>query len=74
MGNQKYIFNKHEADTQSTFLTRQGGGAVLSRLKDGIVIGIWHKDEDMSKGGKQNTFDCAMRVEDVAKMLRDKGY
>jgi hypothetical protein len=56
-------------------MTRQGGGgAVLSRLKDGIVIGIWHKDEDMSKGGKQNTFDCGMRVEDVAKMLRDKGY
>ena len=50
---------------------RASGGAVIARLKDGFVVGMWNKEADMSKGGKQNNFDCAMRVEDVAKMLRD---
>jgi len=45
MGNEKYIFVKNEPDTQSSYLTRQGGGgAVIANLKTGIVIGIWHKD------------------------------
>lgn len=55
MGNEKYIFVKNEPDTQSSYLTRQGGGgAVIANLKTGIVIGIWHKDQMMSKGGGQN--------------------
>ena len=45
IGNEKYIFNKHEDDTKTTYLTRSGGGgALISRLATGIVIGIWHKD------------------------------
>jgi hypothetical protein len=45
MGNEKFIFVKHEQDTKSTYLTRMGGGgAVITRLEKGIVIGIWHKD------------------------------
>ena len=55
MGNEKYVFVKHEADTKSSYLTRLGGGgAVISKLATGIVIGIWHKDQVMSKGGNQN--------------------
>jgi len=75
MGNEKYLFVKHEADTKSTYLTRiKGGGAVITKLDKGIVIGIWHKDEAMSKGGNQNQFDCAMQVETIGKFLRDHNY
>jgi hypothetical protein len=51
-----------------------GGGAVVARLKDGIVVGIWHKDIPMSKGGNQNMFDCAMNVEKLGNYLRELGY
>ncbi len=69
------MFVKHEADTKSTYLTRiKGGGAVITKLDKGIVIGIWHKDEAMSKGGNQNQFDCAMQVEAMGKFLRDHNY
>lgn len=45
MGNEKYIFTKHDPELQSTYLSRAGGGgAVISRLKGGVVIGIWHKE------------------------------
>jgi hypothetical protein len=55
------MFVKHETDTKSTYLTRiKGGGAVIAKLDKGVVIGIWQKDEAMSKGGNQNQFDCAM--------------
>jgi Profilin len=55
MGNEKYIFVKFEQDTKSAYLTRYGGGgAVITKLNTGIVIGIWHKDQPMSKGGNQN--------------------
>lgn len=49
IGNEKYVFLKHEPATQSTYLTRRGGGgAVIARLESAIVIGIWLKEELMS--------------------------
>ena len=75
MGNEKFIFVKQEEDTKSTYLTRMGGGgSVIAKIKDGFVIGIWHKDIAMSKGGNQNSFECAMSVEKMGGWLRDKGY
>lgn len=75
MGNEKFIFVKNEPEEQSSYLTRSGGGgAVIAKLKDAIVIGIWHKNEVMSKGGCQNQYDCATQVEMMGKYLRDKGY
>ncbi len=75
MGNEKYIFVKNEPDTQSSYLSRQGGGgAVIANLKTGIVIGIWHKDQMMSKGGAQNQFECAMSVEKMGTFLRELNY
>lgn len=75
MGKEKFLYVKQETDTQSTYLSRTGGGgAVIAKLKDGVVIGIWHKDLVMSKGGNQNMSDCAMNVEKLGTFLRDAGY
>lgn len=75
MGNEKYIFVKHEQDTKSSYLTRQGGGgAVICKLNTCIVIGIWNKDHVMSKDGNQNQYDVAMNVEKVGNFLRQHNY
>jgi hypothetical protein len=75
IGKEKFLYIKTESDTQSTYLSRTGGGgAVIAKLKDGLVIGIWHKDIVMSKGGNQNMADCAMNVEKLGNFLREAGY
>jgi hypothetical protein len=54
------VFVKHEPSTQSTYLTRRGGGgAVIAMLETGIVIGMWLKDELMSDKMPQNQAVCA---------------
>ena len=46
MGNEKYIFRSNDPESNTTMLTRAGGGgATIGRLETGIVIGIWHKNE-----------------------------
>jgi hypothetical protein len=50
-----------------------GGGAVVAKIKDAIVMGFWKKDLAMSKG-VQNQGDCALQVEDMAAYLKDKGF
>ena len=51
MGNEKFMFITHDPEYGSCQLSRQGGGgACAAQLKNGVVIGIWKKDEPMSKG------------------------
>ena len=74
IGNEKYVFVKHDAEFGSTYMTRQGGGgAVAARTKEGVVIGFWNKDETMNPGGNQNAADCGMQVENMAELLKNAG-
>ena len=75
IGDEKYVFVKHDPEYQSTYMTRQGGGgACAARLKEGVVLGFWNKDAIMTPGGNQNAADCGLMVEDMATLLRDAGY
>lgn len=75
MGNEKYMFVRHDAEAMLTQMSRAGGGATICKLKKGgIVIGIYNKDDLMSNGGNQNPGDCAFQVEMVAEFLRGEGY
>ena len=75
IGNEKFVFVKHDPETKTTYMTRRGGGGgCISKLESGIVIGIWLKDEMMSKGGVQNQADCAAQVENMANFLRKHKY
>ena len=51
MGNQKYMFVKHNPDVNSVYLAREGGGgACVARTNTAVVIGIWNKSQKMSNG------------------------
>ena len=74
MGNEKYVFVRHDAEFGSTYMTRSGGGgAVAARTKEGLVIGFWNKDTQMNPKGVQNAADCGMQVEEMAQHLKDAG-
>ena len=52
IGNEKYVFVRHDPEYQSTYMTRQGGGgAVAAKLKTCVVIGFWNKEASMNPGG-----------------------
>lgn len=71
---EKFVFIKQDPELQCCYMSREGGGgAVVAKTKDAIVIGIWKKDLAMSKG-VQNQGDCALQVEDMAAYLKDKGF
>ena len=75
IGNEKYVFVRHDQEYQSTYMTKQGGGGgCVARFKGGLVIGLWDNDQKIQPGGNQNAADCGMMVEDMATMLKDAGY
>ena len=51
-----------------------GGGGIVAKTKNAIVIGLWDKNGVMSNNLKQNTGDCSLNVEKVQKLLNDAGY
>ena len=51
MGGEKYVFIRHDAEINCCYMSRAGGGgAVVAKTKDALIIGIWAKDMPMSKG------------------------
>ncbi len=55
LANQKYMFIKHNPESNSAYLGREGGGgACIAKTKQAIVIGIWNKAAVMSDGTLQN--------------------
>ena len=48
IGKEKYTFLKFDQEYKSCTLGKSNGGAILSKTKDCIVIGIWEKEEIMS--------------------------
>jgi hypothetical protein len=48
---EKFIFIRHDPDTNTCSMSREGGGgATVIKTKEALVIGIWKKDLPMSKG------------------------
>ena len=75
IGDEKYVFVKHDQEFQSSYLSRQGGGgACCAKFGGGLVLGMWDKDALMQPGGNQNAADCGLMVEDMAVMLKEAGY
>ena len=51
IANQKYMFIKHNAENNSVYLAREGGGgACVVRTAQTIIIGVWNKAGVMSNG------------------------
>jgi hypothetical protein len=74
MGQEKFVFIRHDAESNVCYMSREGGGgATTAKIKDAVIIGIWKKDVPMSKG-VQNQGDCGLQVEDMASYLKDKGF
>ena len=73
-GGEKYIFMNHDSEIKFTQLNKTGGGACICRTRNAIIVGIWEKAEMMTNNMTQNNGDCGMRVEIVAKTLKDFGY
>ena len=75
MANQKYMFVKHNPESNSVYLGREGGGgACVVRTKQCVVVGIWNKSATMSNGKLQNGGDCNELVEKMGIFLANSGY
>eukprot|EP00347_Sterkiella_histriomuscorum_P018685 403344567 len=75
MNNQKYMLVKHNAENNSAYLGREGGGgACVARTKQCVVIGVWNKAGVMSNGQLQNAGDCNDLTEKMAQYLTASGY
>ena len=57
---------------------RAGGGAIIAKTKQTLLVGTWNKELEMFHDGKskgrQNTGDCEKSVLDMAKLLISEGY
>ena len=75
MNNQKYMLVKHNAESNSAYLGREGGGgACVARGTQCVVIGIWNKSAFMSNKQTQNAGDCNEQVENMVQYLKTNGY
>ena len=61
-------------DLLGSDLLKGTGGATVAKTAKCVIIGIWNKEALMSNGLNQNGGDCSMQVEDMAELLRDKGF
>ena len=57
---------------------RAGGGAIIAKTKQTLLVGTWNKELEMVNDGKskgrQNTGDCEKSVLEMAKLLISEGY
>jgi hypothetical protein len=75
MANQKYMLIRHNPESNSCYLGREGGGgACIAATNTAIVIGIWNKAATMSDGKLQNAGDCNELTENMAAYLKGNGY
>eukprot|EP00117_Sycon_ciliatum_P036701 scpid108617/ scgid27588/ Profilin len=75
INNEKFMLLKHEAESNTAYLGRQGGGgACVVRTKSALVIGIWKKEAQMSNGKLQNPGDCNDLTEKMGEYLTTQGY
>ena len=75
MGGMKYVMITHDQTAMLAIMSRQGGGgASVMKTNNAVVIGTWNKDAVMTNNMNQSGGDCAMRVEVVAKQLKEAGY
>lgn len=75
MNNQKYMLIKHNPESNSAYLGREGGGgAAIARTNTAVVIGIWNKAGEMSNKQLQNAGDCNDLVEKMATYLKSSNY
>jgi hypothetical protein len=76
MGNKKFMMIRPSPDLkQGAYLSRQGGGgATVACTAKCVIVGIWDKDMSMSNKQMQNTGDCSLVVERMAKFLDSKGF
>lgn len=75
MGGKKFMLVKHNPESKSAYLGREGGGgACVAETATALVIGIWDKNSKMSNGQLQNPGDCNELVEKTAEFLRTQGY
>ena len=51
MGGKKFMLVKHNPESKSAYLGREGGGgACVAETATALVIGIWDKNSKMSNG------------------------
>ena len=56
------------------YLSCQGGGATIASTDKIVLVGIWNKEMSMSNKQMQNTGDCSLVVERMAKYLKSEGF
>lgn len=75
MNKQKYMLIKHNPESNSCYLGREGGGgAAIARTNTAVVIGIWNKAAEMSNKHLQNAGDCNELVEKMSEYLKSNSY
>ena len=75
MNGQKYMMIRHNPESNSVYLSREGGGgACVARTSSAVVIGIWDKTAKMSNDKLQNNGDCNELVEKMGEYLKANGY
>ena len=75
MNGQKFMFIQHNADRNSVYLGREGGGgACVARTTQCVIVGLWNKAGQISDGKLQNPGDCNDLVEKMAEFLKSQGY
>jgi hypothetical protein len=75
MANQKYMLIKHNAENNSAYLGREGGGgACIVRTKQCVIVGVWSKSAEKSNKELQTAGDCNELTERVARFLTESGY
>ena len=76
--NEKYMFIRSDVSNEKvafcTLGRRGGGGACVAQTDKALLVGVWHKDVDMSNKMCQNTGDCEKNVLNVAHLLKAAGY
>ena len=72
---QKFMMISADDETKTAYLSRSGGGgATICRTNKALVIGVWDKFKNTSKGLPQVAGDCSETVERVAKFMREQGF
>ena len=56
------------------YLSMTGGGACLASTEKIVIVGVWNKEVAMSNKTMQNTGDCSLVVERMAKFLKAEGF
>ena len=75
MNNEKYMLIQHNADADTAYLGKAGGGgACIARTNTAVIITVWNKKLEMSNKQLQNPGLCNEVTEKMQAFLKGQNF